>query len=251
MKIALTFDVERDIPNLLDTTFGVKVGLIRIIKVLDMFDIKGTFFCTGKVAEGLPEHIQTLEQEDHEIACHGLNHERFYKLNFENCQEAIYKNKKILEGICQNSEIIGFRSPYLRSPKFLFKILSNLKFRYDSSIRSSKMLTVHHRNNSHIQEFHPTNFNALLRLPLTYTFFRNRIFKKKINILCFHPWEAIEMKKVVLNNLKTLDVLNRVGFRPDRVVNTGEIFIKRLTKFIKEALSIGAEFIMLKELLTN
>ena len=41
MKIALTFDVERDIPNLLDTVFGVKIGLLRIIKVLDKFDIKG------------------------------------------------------------------------------------------------------------------------------------------------------------------------------------------------------------------
>ena len=31
MKIALTFDIERDIPNFLDTYFGVKIGLIKIL----------------------------------------------------------------------------------------------------------------------------------------------------------------------------------------------------------------------------
>ena len=251
MKIALTFDIERDIPTVLDTYFGVKVGLLKILKILDNFNIRGTFFCTGHVVEHLPEHIKLIELKGHEIACHSLNHERLNNLSFEQCKKIIAKSKTKIENRTQNSEIIGFRAPYLRSPNFLFKVLSDLKFKYDSSIRSSKMLTIHHRNNSHIQEFHPTNFNALLRLPLTYSFFRNRIFKKKINVLCFHPWEAIDMKTVVLNNLKTLDVLNRIGFRPDRVVNTGDIFIDRLSKFIEEALSIKADFIMLKELLNS
>ncbi|MFX1489090.1 MAG: polysaccharide deacetylase family protein [Promethearchaeota archaeon] len=250
MKIALTFDVERDIPNLLDTTFGVKVGLIKIIKVLDKYDINGTFFCTGNVAERLPEYIQLLEQKGHEIACHGLNHERFYRLNFKKCYHLIYQNKKILEEICQNSKILGFRAPYLRTPKFLFEVLDNLNFRYDSSIRSPRMLPVDH-SNSHVQEFHPSSFNALLRLPLSYSMFRSRIFRKKLIILCLHPWEAIDMKNVVLSNIHDIDLFNRIVFRPDRFVNTGENFIARLCKFIEDSLLVKAEFIMLKQLLNN
>ena len=45
MKIALTFDIERDIPNFLDTDFGLKIGLIKILNLLDDFQIKSTFFC--------------------------------------------------------------------------------------------------------------------------------------------------------------------------------------------------------------
>ncbi len=140
MKIALTFDIERDIPNFLDTYVGVKVGLLKILKILDNFKVKGTFFCTGNVVEHLPEHIRLIERKGHEIACHGLNHERLDKLNFKKCQEIIYQNKKIIENTCQNSEIIGFRAPKLKTPKFLFRALNNLGFKYDSSIRSPKKL---------------------------------------------------------------------------------------------------------------
>jgi hypothetical protein len=79
--------------------------------------------------------------------------------------------------------------------------------------------------------------------------FRNRMFKKKQIILCFHPWEAIDMKSVVLKYIRDLNLVNRIGFRPDRVVNTGDVFIARLCKFIEESLSIKADFIMLKQLL--
>ena len=73
MKIALTFDIERDNPNFLNTNFGLKIGLLKILKILENFNIKGTFFCTGTVAEQLPEDIRLIERKGHEIACHSLN----------------------------------------------------------------------------------------------------------------------------------------------------------------------------------
>ena len=63
MKIVLTFDIERDIPNILNTYYGVKVGLLKILKLLDNFNINATFFCTGHVAEHLPEYIRLIEQK--------------------------------------------------------------------------------------------------------------------------------------------------------------------------------------------
>ena len=77
MKIALTFDIERDIPNVLDTYFGVKIGLIKILQLLDNYNIKGTFFCTGNVVKQLPEQINLIASKAHEIACHSINHEHF------------------------------------------------------------------------------------------------------------------------------------------------------------------------------
>ena len=70
---------------------------------------------------------------------------------FEKCQEIIYRNKKLLEDLCQNSEINGFRAPFLKPPKFLFKILGNLEFKYDSSIKSNKESKYNHLNKFHIQ----------------------------------------------------------------------------------------------------
>jgi len=248
MKIALTFDIERDNPNFLDTYFGLKVGLVVILKILDKFNIKGTFFCTGKVAEQLPESIRLIERKGHEIACHSLNHERLILLNFKKCREIIYQNKKILENICQNPEITGFRAPYLNPPKFLFKILDNLGFKYDSSITSPKKLKYYQLSNSQIQEFHPSELSVFFRLPLSYSLLRKRIFKKELVILYFHPWEAISMKDIIFNQSHGFNLFKNIQFRPDRWVNTGTSFITRLISFIKESNSKKAEFMSLKQL---
>ncbi|MFX1409880.1 MAG: polysaccharide deacetylase family protein [Promethearchaeota archaeon] len=251
MKIALTFDIERDFPNVLDTYFGVKFGLLKILKLLENFKIKGTFFCTGNIVEHLPEYIRLIEREGHEIACHGLNHERLNKLNFKKCQKLIYQNKKIVENTCQNSEIIGFRAPYLKPPKFLFKVLNNLGFKYDSSISSGIKMKNYQINDYQIQEFHPSNYNVFFRLPGSYFLLRKWILKKKLLILFFHPWEAINLTDVMVNHTTMLYTVKNIIFRPDRLVNTGIPFLTRMNNFIKESISRKAEFIVLRQLVID
>ena len=249
MKIALTFDIERDNPNFLNTYYGIRVGLVKILKILDKYHIKGTFFCTGNVAEHLPEHIRIIERKGHEIACHGLNHERLTQLNFPKCQKSISENKKILENICHNTEILGFRAPYLKPPKFLFQVLTNLGFKYDSSIKTYKDLNRDQLNVNQIQEFPPSNFSIFFRLPMSYYYLRKRIFEKDVVILYFHPWEAINMNKIIFNQSNLLNIFKNMIFRPDRRVNTGNSFIERISNFINESKSKNVEFVVLKQLL--
>ena len=248
MKIALTFDIERDIPNVLGTDYGVKVGLLRILETLDNYNIKGTFFCTGDVAEHYPEHLKLIEDKGHEIACHSLNHEHLNVLTLEKCQELIDQNKKILQNICQNSEIIGFRAPYLKPPMYIFKVLNNLEFKYDSSISSRKDLNnFNNDNNYNIQEFQP--LNIIIRFPLSYHFLRKYIRKKELIILFFHPWEAIDIKKLMSKQLNKLSFLKNILFRPDRWINTGNSFISKINRFIQETINLKAEFVTLKQLI--
>lgn len=251
MKISLTFDIERDFPHVLDTYYGVRIGIQKILDVLEFFEIKGTFFCTGDIALHFADKIKLIEAKGHEIACHSLNHEPLRSLNYRKCYDLISQNKTILENICPKSEILGFRAPYLQPPKELIKILHDLGFKYDSSFRSDKMVDISQLNNYKIQEFHPLSFNSLLRLPFTYSLYRKWLFNKDPIILCYHPWEATSMRKIVLYRIRGLDRLKHIILRPDRIINTGDSFIKRISKFIKESLSINAEFIMLKQLLDN
>ncbi len=245
MKIALTFDIERDIPNFLNTYFGIKNGLMRILDLLDEFSIKGTFFCTGKVVEDLPNYILLIEQRGHEVGCHSLNHGRLSQLTLEECRELIYQNKKLVEKLCNKSEIIGFRAPYLSPPKFLFEVLNKLKFKYDSSIDSPAKLHQYQINGNQIQEFHPSNYSIFFRLP--YPFLKRKLFKKDLLILYFHAWEAINMKKLIFKQAK-FDAFKNILFRPDRWFNTGNSFMKILRNFVIESLTKKAEFITLKQL---
>ncbi|MFX0026052.1 MAG: polysaccharide deacetylase family protein [Candidatus Hermodarchaeota archaeon] len=248
MKIVLTFDIERDIPNILNTYFGVKVGLLKILKLLDNFHINATFFCTGNVAEHLPEYIRLIERKGHEIACHGLSHGRLNHYNLKKCQEIISKNKKIIENVCQNSEIIGFRSPYLDPPRYLFKVLNNLGYKYDSSLKSHKKVQFYHNYNNGIQEFPPSNYNIFFRIPINYSLLLKWILKKKIIILYFHPKEVINMKDVIRNQMSAFNKFLNLSYRPDRWFYTGDIFTTKIHNFIKGALLKKAEFLTLKQL---
>ncbi len=247
MKIALTFDIERDIPNVLDTYLGVKVGLIKILELLDEYNIKGTFFCTGNVAIAYPEYIKLIERKNHEIACHSLNHERLSRLNFRDCRNLIYQNKKILQETCSNSKIIGFRAPYLSPPKFLFNILNNLGFSYDSSFKFHNRIEKNKINAEQIQEFYP--LNLYLRFPFYHFFLKKLIFKKKVLVLFFHPFEAINMKKLISSQINKFNLFKDFIIRPDRWMNTGNLFISKFRHFINEVISMKANFVTLKQLL--
>jgi len=248
MKIALTFDIERDIPNFLDTDFGLKIGLIKILNLLDDFQIKSTFFCTGNVIDQQPQIVDLIESKGHEIACHSLNHERLNNLSFEQCKKIIVKSKTIIENRTHNSEIIGFRAPYLKPPKFLFQILKDLNFKYDSSIKSGKKSELSQINNNKIKELHPSSFNVFFRLPLSFYLVRKWILRKKLMILYFHSWEAINIKAIMFNQKKKINLFINYFFRLDRWINTGNSFLTRIRKFIKEALNKKAEFLTLKQL---
>ena len=247
MKIALTFDIERDIPNLLDSYHGIEYGLPKLLEILDLYEIYGTFFCTANIALKDPESIKIIEQKGHEIACHSFNHERLSQLPIEKCQELISQTKKILENVCQKSKIIGFRAPYLDPPSYIFKLLKNLSFKYDSSISSYKKLVSYDINPSKIQEFIPLNIS--IRLPMSSYFLKKRIVNQNLSILFFHPWEAINIKELFNNQLNKVDLFKNRFFRPDRWKRTGNLFLNKFHNFIKEYKSRKAEFVTLKQLI--
>lgn len=249
MRIALTFDIERDLPNVLDTYYGIESGLQKILDILDIYNIQGTFFFTGNIAAKFPNYVRLVEQRSHEVACHGLNHKRLSQFNVNECQEMILKSKKILEEICLSSKIIGFRASYLKPPEFLFQILYNLGFKYDSSIKSNRRVDLDILNSYHIQEFQPLDIS--LRMPFGYSILKRRMLKSDMLVLYYHPLEIIDAKKLMLTQKSNLNLFKDYLFRPDRWIKTGETFITRLNEMIEFALMKKAEFVTLRDLIND
>lgn len=247
MKIALTFDIERDLPQVLNTFDGITKGIPKILNLLEKFDIKATFFCTGRVAHNYASYIRLIESYGHEIACHGWNHERLTQLSIERNYELIKESKVLLEETCQISEIIGFRAPYLSISENIFEILQSLGFEYDSSITSfKKALELEKIYN--IREFVPSKKSGYLRFGFSNSRLIQPRSKNNVIVLYFHPWEFLNMKELILKRINKLKFLINLLFRPDRWLNTGVPFGSKLLNLIDYTLSKKIEFITLKQL---
>jgi peptidoglycan/xylan/chitin deacetylase (PgdA/CDA1 family) len=247
MKIVLTFDIERDLPQVVDTFIGITKGIPKILKLLEEFDIKATFFCTGNIAHNYASYIELIESNGHEIACHGWNHERLTNLGIEKIYEHIKESKLLLEEACQNSKIIGFRAPYLSISENIFEILQKLGFKYDSSITSLKK-AMKVENKYHIKEFVPSKKSGYLRFGIP----SSRVIPPKsqtnVIILYFHPWEFLNMKELILERTNKLKFLGNLLFRPDRWLNTGLPFEVKLRNLINYILTKKMDFMTLEQL---
>ncbi|UCE14503.1 MAG: polysaccharide deacetylase [Candidatus Heimdallarchaeota archaeon] len=112
--------------------FAVRVGIPRILSLLDKYEIKATFFVCGWVAEKYPELTKKLVTGGHEIAAHGYLHEYFDTLSFDEERSVIEKSTQILEEFTQ--KIYGFRAPYFKLSENTLQLLSRRGYIYDSSL---------------------------------------------------------------------------------------------------------------------
>mgnify|MGYP000545436645 CR=1 FL=1 len=107
-------------------------------RLLDMFsdnNVKSTFFTLGWVAKRCPDVIKRIVVEGHELASHGLAHQRATQMSKEALYEDIKQSKEILEDI-SGKRVVGYRAPSFSindSNLWAYDILSELGFIYSSS----------------------------------------------------------------------------------------------------------------------
>ncbi|MBP1752966.1 MAG: polysaccharide deacetylase [Geobacteraceae bacterium] len=114
----------------------VEANTSRVLDILASYDVRGTFFMLGWVAERLPGLVRKIRGTGHEIGCHGYGHELVYRIGPERFRNDIRKSKGLLEDIT-GQPVLGYRAPsYSITAKSLWAldILVEEGFSYDSSI---------------------------------------------------------------------------------------------------------------------
>ncbi|MFC3094607.1 DUF3473 domain-containing protein [Alteromonas sediminis] len=107
-------------------------------KLLDLFaehEVKSTFFTLAWVAQKCPDVIRRIVDEGHELASHGLAHQRINTMNKQQVKEDIFTSKAILEDI-GGVQIVGYRAPSFSingSNEWAYDILVDAGFTYSSS----------------------------------------------------------------------------------------------------------------------
>ncbi len=189
----------------------------RILRLLDEFGVKGTFFILAWNAERHPELIEEIAGAGHEIATHGYAHRLVYELGPEGFRADLERSLEILR------RILGFPVRGYRAPSFsvtarslwALDILLELGIEYDSSIFPVKdslygvpgalrfPFVIHSRQGRDLVEFPmsttrlgrrnlPLGGGAYLRvLPYSYMRWGMRRVNREGQpaIVYLHPWE--------------------------------------------------------------
>lgn len=241
MRIALTFDIERDCPSLFKTTEGIERGLPKILSLLNEYNITSTFFITGDIANLFPDMVKQIA-ELHEVASHGYHHRRLDHIT-EREENEIQQSKQLLESITKK-EVLGFRAPRLLVCRELYQVLAKSGFRYDSS--TTYFRPSHFVIDADLAEYRVQLPNALFRFPGGLRLFETVCSLSAFNVLFFHSWEAIDMR--LLRGFTNVNA-SLAGWyaRPDRWYNTGQLFLRRLRVLIKRLTAKDFHFVTLKE----
>ena len=88
---------ERDLANESFFEYGSRVGVWRIMDLLDEFNVKSTFFCCALAVERNPQVGRAIVERGHEVFGHGYRWEEYFKMSREAEREAIRMTVESLE----------------------------------------------------------------------------------------------------------------------------------------------------------
>ena len=91
---------ERDLANESFFEYGSRVGVWRIMDVMDQCDVKGTFFACALALERNPEVGPEIIRRGHEVMGHGNRWEEYYRMDRDTEREAI---KQAVESITRTT----------------------------------------------------------------------------------------------------------------------------------------------------
>jgi len=241
LLVALTFDIEKDCCPFLNTTLGIEVGLPEILNLLERHEIECTFFVTGEVAELFP-HVLRQVVRRHEVSSHGYRHETFDKMTIYK-KNMIKQSKKVLEETT-GQKVVGFRAPRFLVSKELYDALMEIGFRYDSSMTCFR--PQHLMMKTSFPEFRVQLPSAILNFPNGLQVFKAICRVCSFSVIFFHCWEAVDVRSL-LNSSDIGSVPVKRYLRPDMWINTGSVFLERLTMLVKYLSESGFRFTTLRD----
>ena len=123
--------------------YGPKVGVHRILKLLNDEHIPATFFVPGWVIDKYPDAVEAVVKAGHEIAHHGYTHQP--PATFSNRAEEEAELLKGIESIVRatGKKPLGYRSPSWDFSPHTLPLLQQYGFQYSSNLMDDDAPYIH------------------------------------------------------------------------------------------------------------
>ncbi|CAN5802737.1 hypothetical protein BH18ACI4_BH18ACI4_13350 [soil metagenome] len=125
----------------------------KALDLLDMFNIKATFFVLGWIADRYPEIVRAVQSRGHEIASRGYYQRNIIQMPASELREDLVRSREALER-ASGSKILGYRSSqrwFAPDDLWVLPYLAEEGYAYDSSfvITSRAFRAAPHRRFAH------------------------------------------------------------------------------------------------------
>jgi peptidoglycan-N-acetylglucosamine deacetylase len=143
---ALTFDVDAEsailamrpayagrLSTMSHQAYGPKVGVPRILELLERHRLRATFFIPGLTADRYPGVVEKIAAAGHEIGHHGYSHVPFHSLSEARERHELERGLATLERITGRLPR-GFRAPWWELNERTPALLAEYGFEFDSSL---------------------------------------------------------------------------------------------------------------------
>jgi peptidoglycan/xylan/chitin deacetylase (PgdA/CDA1 family) len=141
--VAFSFDSDHETNELRDGAksigrmswgqFGPRQGIPRILKALDRYGAKASFYVPAVSALLYPDEQRRLVAEGHEIGIHGWIHELNSQLPYEIERDLMFRSADTLEKV-SGQRPVGLRTPSWDFSPSTLRIERELGLLYDSSL---------------------------------------------------------------------------------------------------------------------
>lgn len=145
--VALSFDSDHETSELRDGgksigrlawgQYGNRVGVPRILRLLQKYGVKATFYVPAVVALTYPDEQRQLVAEGHEMGIHGWIHELNSVLPYEAERDLMLRSADALEQIT-GVRPVGLRTPSWDFSPFTLRIEKEMGLLYDSSLMADE-----------------------------------------------------------------------------------------------------------------
>jgi peptidoglycan/xylan/chitin deacetylase (PgdA/CDA1 family) len=117
-----------------NSQYDGRVGLPRLLRLLDKYSVPASFFTTAVTAAFYPDTLkQIMASGRHEIGVHGWIHERNPDLPPDDERRLLEKSITALQAVT-GKRPVGYRSPAWENTPNTLKLLREFQFLYDSSM---------------------------------------------------------------------------------------------------------------------
>jgi peptidoglycan/xylan/chitin deacetylase (PgdA/CDA1 family) len=168
--LSVWFGYERTTPAMLARgEYGARVGVPRVLELLERHGLRATFFVPGHTVESFPHETESILERGHEIAHHSYAH---IDPSQQSRDEELADMERALDVLDRiGVRPVGFRSPSADLSSSTLELVEEHGFLYDSSLMADDYRPFHPRIGDRVSRTEPLQRgreSSLWELPMSF-----------------------------------------------------------------------------------